>query len=325
MSAARLPRTRPRGPQPGWQPKSPRAQGILADLIARYQQHNREGTLPRGGRGIFYDLRPNGMGNGVTYRKPDSAHPLSGFGPMEAHPAAVQEVLVMARRAGIIPEEWVADTRAPAPIRPSYESGAANVAESIGWWAENAVGQFAMDPQGSQDHYVELLCEAEDLAPRLARIAGGYGVPVYSGGGFDGLKGKRATAERAARRDVPTIVLHIGDRDPHGEMIFAAVREDVGAWATLGEGVDDDWLTFRRLAITEEQADEYDLLDADGKAEADSLPVQVMDQIVTDALDGLRDPDAYADMQAEEEHQKSLLPALIRTALAPVIGDDRDE
>jgi hypothetical protein len=111
---------RPRGPEPGWQPGTARQKGILADLIDRYRQHGREVTLPRGGRGIFYDLRPGGMGNGVTYRKPDSKHPikatgdLPGFGAMEAHPDAVQEVLVHARRAGLIPEQWVADTRAPA-------------------------------------------------------------------------------------------------------------------------------------------------------------------------------------------------------------------
>jgi hypothetical protein len=32
------------------------------------------------------------------------------------------------------------------------------------------------------------------------------------------------------------------------------------------------------------------MLDADGKAEADALPVPVLDAIVTDALDGLRTP-----------------------------------
>ena len=55
-----------------------------------------------------------------------------------------------------------------------------------------------------------------------------YGVPVYSGAGFDGLKGKRAFADRALERDVPTIVLHVGDRDKHGENIFRAAAED--AW-----------------------------------------------------------------------------------------------
>jgi hypothetical protein len=93
---------RPRGLVNGWQPTTARQRAILADLLARYRQHEAEDTLPRSGRGIFYDLRPHGLGDGVTCAK---GHP----GPMRANPAAVQEVLVLARRAGIIPEGWVAD------------------------------------------------------------------------------------------------------------------------------------------------------------------------------------------------------------------------
>jgi hypothetical protein len=40
------------------------------------------------------------------------------------------------------------------------------------------------------------------LQERIARIADPYGVPVYSGGGFDGLKGKRQIATRAMERQV---------------------------------------------------------------------------------------------------------------------------
>jgi hypothetical protein len=314
--------TRPRGPQRHWRPTAPRQIGILADLIARYSQHNDEGTLPRGGRGIFYDLRPAGMGNGVTYRKPDSMHPLSEFGPMEAHPAAVQEVLVMARRAGLIPEAWVADTRAPSPLLQNYDDSADSVADSIAWWAENAVSSFRMDPQLLQPRYIELWCEAEDLAPRIARVSESYGVPVYSGGGFDGLKGKRAVANRAGIRDMPTLILHIGDRDPHGEMIYNAVREDAEAWHRSGGHGGD--LVFERLALTMEQADEHGLLDADGKAEADSLPVQVLDAIVTGRLDELIDPVSLEHMREDEAEQRRLMPAAVRTALAGIIGDSDD-
>lgn len=40
-------------------------EGILADVLACYREHYEADTLPRGGRGIFYALRPNGRGNGV--------------------------------------------------------------------------------------------------------------------------------------------------------------------------------------------------------------------------------------------------------------------
>src|SRR5215472_10919595 len=120
---------RPRGPLEGWEPTTARQKGILADLIARYEQHRDEDALPRGGRGMFYDLRPDGMGNGVTYRRPTSQDPKTEmvmvegkkkrtrlWPEMHAAPEDVQEVLVLARRAGIIDESWVADTRAPEGI-----------------------------------------------------------------------------------------------------------------------------------------------------------------------------------------------------------------
>lgn len=318
---------RPRGPQIGWTPTRPRQIGILADILARYRQHEREGTLPRGGRGIFYDLRPDGMGNGVTYIKPDSAHPVSGFGPMDAHPAAVQEVLVMARRAGLVHEEWVADTRAPEPILIAYDTSADEVAGNIAYWAENAASAFKLDPQSGQPQYVELWCEAKDLAPRIARVAEPYGVPVYCGGGFDGLKGKRAVASRAYRRRRPTVVLHIGDRDPHGEMIFEAVSEDAAAWAADEGLTDGAALEFRRLALTAAQAEEHGLLDADGKAEADSLPVAVLDGIVTGALEELRDGDAYAAFTRRADFELSALPRLVRDQVMDALGisDDPEE
>ena len=122
---------RPRGPMPKWKPNRARQAGILADVIARYQQHAQAGTLPRGPRGIFYDLRPNGMGYGVTYRKPDTAHPVSSFGPMEAHPEAVREVVVLARRAGHLPEDWVADGRAPDASVSFYDDDAEDVARGL--------------------------------------------------------------------------------------------------------------------------------------------------------------------------------------------------
>ncbi len=42
-------------------PRSPRADAVYADIIDRLQQHDDEDTLPRGGRGLFYDLRPHGF------------------------------------------------------------------------------------------------------------------------------------------------------------------------------------------------------------------------------------------------------------------------
>jgi hypothetical protein len=330
---------RPRGPLIGWQARTKRQVGILADLVARFDQHNREGTLPRGPRGIFYDLRPNGMGNGVTYRKEDSLHPikptgrLPGFGPMEAHPAAVQEVLQLARRAEIIPEHFVADGRAPFPMKPFVDNDDAKAQAGylVAALSRRRVGPF--DRQRYQPCYIEVLCEAEDLMPRLARIAGEKGVPVYSGSGFDGLKGKREFAERAMERDRPTVVINIGDCDKYGGYIFNAAAEDAIAWAQgegkifpIGTPIEDvdceveNWLDrprllFVRLALTVEQAQDLDLLDADGKAEVDGVPVPVMDTWLREAIEALQDPESLDRLLEEERKEQKKLPAAIRKAL----------
>jgi hypothetical protein len=149
-------------------------------------------------------------------------------------------------------------------------------------------------------------------------------VPVYSGGGFDGLKAKRKAAERAAARTKPTLVLHIGDRDPHGEMIFTAAWEDAEAWFLSERAHTDCHLEFERLALTIEQAQDHGLLDADGKAEADALPVAVLDQIIVDRLTDLFDPAAQDRMQAEERAERAALPLLIREALTGLLSEGDD-
>src|SRR5262245_44448505 len=104
---------RTKGPLPaGWEPRSPKRRAVLADVLERYEQHEREGTLQRGGRGIFYDLRPNGRGRGIVYVKrpedpsgwwdPDAinrhatraaAARAGRFGPDEVGPEYVTEVV----------------------------------------------------------------------------------------------------------------------------------------------------------------------------------------------------------------------------------------
>lgn len=171
---------------------------------------------------------------------------------------------------------------------------------------------FRLVRQADQDVFVEVWCEAADLSGRLAVVADPYGVPVYSGGGFDGLKGKRAAAARAASRSVPTIALQIGDFDVHGGWIFGAVAEDAAAWVpsylpdapssrsgpwtyrsgaervTLHDGDETVLLDVRRFAVTEAQIEAgLAELDDDGKAEADQLPADW--QILAAELDVLLD------------------------------------
>jgi hypothetical protein len=308
---------RPRGPIT-WTPRDPFGKALLADITDRLDQHRREGTLPRSPRGLFYDLRPTGFGRGLTYTKhPEMRRTAAGqprkANPMDVTPALVTEYLIKARRAGIVPERWIEDGRAPEPSVPWYDD---STAEEI---ADRLVSEIrdpyvSYSPQRGQPVHLEVLTEAAGLIGRTARIAGQYGVPVYSGGGYDGLKAKRALGERAAGRDVPTVVLRISDYDRHGLIIATAGMEDSIAWAGHF-GADDGWLTVERVALTEAQAREHDLLDGDGKAEADGLPVPVMDGILRDTIERHQDPAVREQNERDAETERARIGPLVIDAL----------
>jgi hypothetical protein len=68
------------------------------------------------------------------------------------------------------------------------------------------------------------------------RVVGSYGITVYSSGGFDSLTVKYDAAKRIGEREVPTVILHVGDFDPSGLALFEAAAEDVAAFAGKFEG-----------------------------------------------------------------------------------------
>lgn len=310
---------RPKGPMPeDWRPTTAVGNALLLDILERLDQHRREDTLPRSPRGLFYDLRPSGMGHGLTYVKQPAMVRVGNANrkadPTHMSPADVQEMLVKARRAGLVRENWIEDTRAPRPDVPYYDDTTAEEeAESI----LNLIRNPSLDysPQDGQPVHLELLVEAAGLIGRIARVAGPYGVPVYSGGGFDGLKGKRALAQRAADRDVPTIVLRITDYDEHGLRIAESSALDSHAWAVRYYGAEPDQLEFRRIALTEQQAVDADLLDTAGKAEADGLPVPVMDAIVRDAIEDEQDPDIRQENADRADRERARITGLVLAAL----------
>jgi hypothetical protein len=339
---------RPRGATT-WEPGTKRTKAMLADIQDRYEQHDADGTLPRGPRGIFYDLRPTGYGRGLIYFKPDSQHPKGHHGKAGVMPDPVRDTLAKARRAGIIPEQWVADGRAVDSMGQHYDTSAEDEADVLVDIVRNA--SLNLDPQRFQPVYIEVLCEAADLIPRLARIANPYGVRVYAGSGYDGLKGKREMGERATQRDKPTAVLQIGDRDDDGEGIYRAAGEDSVAWAEgdlerdvldvdllqcadRNDPDDDGWtgslrtlrdsaddlpdLTFIRLGLTTDQGTDLGLLDADGKAEVDAVPVLVMDRWLAAAIMALQNPACWELHVADEQEQRERLPGLIRRRLRGV-------
>ena len=171
-------------------------------------------------------------------------------------------------------------------------------------------------PAGAAAVRLWLLCEAAGMAPMLARVALARGVPVLSSGGFDSLTAKHDLACELAAEG-PAEVLHVGDHDPSGVHLFAALAEDVGAMA---EALGASHPAFSRLAVTGAQAEALALPTAPAKAtdrrafagetvQAEAIPPDVLTRLVADAIDERQDARTFAETLAAEDADREMLLA----------------
>jgi hypothetical protein len=289
-------------------PQSPKAIAVRADILDRLRQHKAEDTLPRGGRGLFYDLRPHGMpgdSRGIHYLKEYTDPKDRQSCSTEATPSYVTDQLSLMRRVfdstvgeWLVPEDWIADNRSPDPSVPYEIANAQEAAERV----VDHLGWLNLARQDGQNVYLEIRCEAANLIDRVARIAKPYGVPVYSGGGMDGLKGKKEAAERAAGRAVPTLIGHLADFDLKGGDIRDAFTEDAIAFTKWHQEYENapGSIYIVPLGLTQEQAIAHDLLDSSGKAEVEGLPVPVLDALVREFIESHMDLEILEKVKSAE-------------------------
>jgi len=182
----------------GWsRDEAPRVHRRLQPRTATLELHAQvervlgtyEAELPLTARQVFYRLVAT-----VGYEKNENAY------------ARLQEHLANFRRAGIVDFSAIRDdgTIVEQPLEYGSPDEFLRIAEGLA--REGQGVRLAGQPQ-----WVEVWCEAAGMAPQLARAVGEYGVTVFSSGGFDSLTVKYEAAQRILARDVPTVVLHVGD------------------------------------------------------------------------------------------------------------------
>jgi len=173
----------------------------------------------------------------------------AGYGRMEKHYNNLCEVIGRARRGGLIPMDAIRDDGFTQKV-PSFYDDTDDFYETV----HQAAKKIRFDRQRGQRTRLAVWCEAAGMVPQLEMVAGDYGVPVLSSGGFDSITSKHAMAEDFARYD-SVEVLHLGDYDPSGVHMFTSLAEDIRAFADdLGGDV-----AFTRLAVTPQQIEELRL------------------------------------------------------------------
>lgn len=213
------------------------------------------------------------------------------------------------RRSGLIPWEAIGDGRTVRAIPVVCDDPEAFYAEM-----RQSASVYQLDRQDGQPVYIEVVVEAAGAVDQVYRTTSQYGVPVYSGSGFNSITALREFVVRAEERTVPTVVLVAGDYDPAGRDIRKRVASDIAAFAERH----DASISVQTIALTEDQVDNLGLIRAemDDKkrkkhsswphtwtVELEAVSPQDLAAIVSSAIDDLTDANtrqAVIDREAEE-------------------------
>ena len=310
---------RPKGIAP-WNP-DPATVELLHDVrsvLDEYRDH-----LPLTVRQVFYRL----VGQ-YGYDKTERAY------------ARLCEKLVRARRATLIPFDAIRDDGTTVRGGGGYDS-VDDFWDTVRYSAKG----FRRGRQHGQPVFIELSCEASGMVPQMQRVCAPYSIPVYSGSGFNSLTAIKEVADRALARDVPTVLLHVGDFDPSGVAIFNSLGADAALFVDQitdplrdPDGYKDGFgerliakvcpnvnvqagaeLRPVRVALTAEQVDEYSLDVAPPKssdtrsanwpysytAQAEALPPDLLARVVDEAILEHIDTDVYEELLETERDERA--------------------
>jgi hypothetical protein len=235
-----------------------RMQRAVLDLLREHQAQGEDG-LPTSSRFLFYELvqrkvinkKPKGEGKAKT---------------REARPdIPLQEALTYLRKHEIIPWDWINDeTRSLSDF-----TGWSTITE----WATTMVEQAELDLwQGCAPL---VLTESRSLAGVLDRLAQQYRIKISA---TNGQVGGFLHTDVGPQLSAGARVLYAGDWDWQGHQIENNTR-------TVLEQIVGGDLDWDRIALTEDQVDEYDLRPLMiQKPDRRYKPVRVHDAIETEAL-----------------------------------------
>lgn len=232
--------------------------------------------------------------------------------------ARLAEHLNRARRAQMIDFDCIRDDGVSVCKTTSYDGIEAFEEET----ARRASG-YRRDYQAEQPYAIELWSEAGGMVYQLAAVARDFSIPVYSAGGFASLSATHEIAERALERNVPTVILHVGDFDPSGVSIFSSMMADALAFVEEDRGYSGPDILAVRVALTGEQVKTYDLPTAPAKAsdtrsrsweggtcQLEALPPDVLATHVRHAISRWVDRDILEDHQEAEIRERAELLGL---------------
>jgi hypothetical protein len=227
----------------------------------------------------------------------------------EAGYAKVQTDLTVMRRSGDLPYDWLADNTRWQRKPRTFNSVEEALTETARLYRKNLWSQ--------NEDYVEIWLEKDALAGVIWPVTSKFGVPLMVERGYASLSFLYDAAEAITEIDKPTFIYHLGDFDPSGVNAGEKIEE------TLRELAPDADIYFDRIAVTPEQIRNWGLPTRPTKAtdtrakgfgeisvELDAVELDMLRQLVEDALEVHLPPDQYDVLKVAEESERSIMRSI---------------
>ena len=283
----------------GWKPRSRNSKVLLVkslEIIAEYAQQGYRLTL----RQLYYqlvarDVMPNAD---RWYKK-------------------LGDVISNGRLGGYIDWNAIVD-RGRVPVMPPAWSSPEDILES-------AARSYRLDRWEGQKHHVEVWCEKDALSSVIEPVCERYHVRFMANRGYSSSTAMYDAAQRlsdaADERGKWPVVIYLGDHDPSGMDMTRDIRDRL---ELMSHGLD---IEVDRLALNYDQVQEYSpppnpakLQDSRAQQyvrlygteswELDALEPQVLDQMISSAIERFLDLDLYdRTVEQEEEGREAIREA----------------
>ncbi|MEO6593127.1 MAG: hypothetical protein ABIP94_00070 [Planctomycetota bacterium] len=180
---------------------------------------------------------------------------------------------------------------------------------------------YRRDRTEGQDVSLYIGVEKAGMVVQLEAWFGDMGIPILALGGYSSQTYIKDIADDVSEFDRPAVLLYGGDFDSSGEDIDRDFVDRGDCWAQVV-----------RVALTNEQVQEYELPINEGKetdsrsaafvarhgslmqVELDALPPETLRALFQAALDEFWDPDAYETVLEREANERKHLSKAVAAA-----------
>ena len=228
----------------------------------------------------------------------------------EAGYTKVQTDLVLMRKGGTLPYDWLADNTRWQRKPNTFNSVQAALDETARFYRKALWNEI--------DAYVEVWLEKDALAGVILPVTSKYDVPLMVARGYASLSFLHSAAEYINELSSPVFIYHLGDFDPSGVNAGEKIEE------TLRELAPDADITFERIGVTEWQIEALKLPTrptktsdtrskgfGDISVELDAIPPGTLRAIVECAIENHLPPDQFEVLKAAEASEREIISRLV--------------